>query len=100
MNNFNKQGFCNLRDFIKTIEKIGVVLPKVHDMQIVFDFYDQEKNGKIDYKKLSQEIFDPSIKNKRVYGPQDKLSDGLLNKNLMNMLAGKKYILIHKINYI
>jgi len=80
-----------LRDFIKTIEKIGVVLPKVHDIQLVFDFYDFDKKGRIDYKKFSQDIFDPSIKKRRIYTSNDKENDSLLNKNLVNMLTGKKY---------
>ncbi len=90
LNEFKNKGFCNLRDFIKTIEKIGVVLPRVHDIQLVFDFYDNEKNGRIDYKKLSQDIFDSSKKEKRNFTSNDKVDDSYLNKNQFDILARRK----------
>jgi len=79
-----------LREFIKTIEKIGVVLPKVQDIQLVFDFYDTEKKGRINYKKLGLEIFDSSAKQKRTFALNDKEEEIVLNKHLANILSGKK----------
>jgi hypothetical protein len=48
---------CKLRDFIRAIEKIGVVLGKIHDLHEVFNHYDKEGSGYLDYKKFSFEIF-------------------------------------------
>lgn len=56
-------GLCNLRDFIRTIEKIGVVLGKIHDVQEVFSYYDSEGTGNLDYKKFSVNIFKKEEKN-------------------------------------
>jgi Ca2+-binding EF-hand superfamily protein len=50
-------GLASLRDFIKTIEKIGVVLSKIHDITDVFNYYDPEGSGYIDYKKYATKIF-------------------------------------------
>ena len=46
-----------MREFIKTIEKIGVVLPKIYDIQQVFNYYDTQKKGKLEYKNISEKIF-------------------------------------------
>ncbi len=79
-----------MRDFIKTIEKIGVVLPKVQDFQLVFDFYDAGKKGKIEYKKIAQEVFGPNALQKRTFAANDQENESMLNKNLVNKLTGKK----------
>lgn len=55
-------GLATLRDFIKTIEKIGVVLAKIHDISEVFNYYDQEGTGSIDYKKFASHIFSQDFK--------------------------------------
>lgn len=85
-------GYCNLRDFIKTIEKIGVALPKIHDIQQVFDYYDENKIGKIEYKKLSQEIYNGNTKKIRADQANENVQDNQsnLNQNLVNILKGKK----------
>jgi hypothetical protein len=70
------------------------VLPKVHDVQLVFDYYDSEKKGRIEYKKLAQEIFDPNVKRKRAFAANDRENDNMLNKNLVNILAGRRYFLL------
>lgn len=49
-------GFCSLRDWIKSLEKIGVYFNKVSDIQDVFNYYDTSKSGKIDYKAFSKNI--------------------------------------------
>lgn len=89
-----------MREFIKTIEKIGVVLPKVQDIQLVFDYYDLDKKGRIDYKKLAQEIFDPNTKQKRVFVDNNQEKESLLDKNLINKLTGKKYFSIKYLRII
>ena len=50
-------GLASLRDFIKTVEKIGVVLGKVQDNQEVFNYYDVDNTGFIDYKKFAHNLF-------------------------------------------
>lgn len=39
------------------MEKIGVVLSRVQDIQEIFRFYDSEKKGLINYKEFAQKIF-------------------------------------------
>jgi Ca2+-binding EF-hand superfamily protein len=61
-------GFASLRDFIKTIEKIGVVLGKIHDVTDVFNYYDKETTGSIDYKKFSNLLFSQEEQGKKTNG--------------------------------
>ena len=50
-------GYCNLRDFMRTMEKVGVVMSKVTDLQDIFNYFDEEQSGVIDYKAFCKEIF-------------------------------------------
>lgn len=50
-------GFCNLRNFIKTHERIGVILSKIKDIEEVFNHFDINQTGVINYKKFCHEIF-------------------------------------------
>ena len=54
-------GFCNLRDFMRTMEKVGVVMNRVTDLQDIFNYYDEEQSGVIDYKTFCKEIFQMEI---------------------------------------
>ena len=52
-------GYCNLRTFIKTHERLGVVLSKIKDIEEVFNYYDHDCSGRINYKQFCSEIFNP-----------------------------------------
>ena len=53
---------CNLQNFIKTNERIGVSLSKLTDLEKIFNYFDKEKRGVINYKQFSHDIF--NLKNK------------------------------------
>lgn len=50
-------GFCNLKDFIRTNEKIGVVLSHMQDFQDIFNYFDTDHSGVINYKQFCKIIF-------------------------------------------
>ena len=52
-------GYCNLRTFIKTHERLGVVLSKIKDIEEIFNHYDHDGSGRINYKQFCSEIFNP-----------------------------------------
>lgn len=52
-------GFCNLKDFIRTNEKIGVVLSHMQDFQDIFNYFDTEHIGVINYRQFCKDIFTP-----------------------------------------
>jgi hypothetical protein len=42
---------------MKSIEKIGVLINKAQDMQYIFNHYDKEDKGYINYKQFAKNIF-------------------------------------------
>jgi hypothetical protein len=42
---------------MKTLEKIGVTLAKAHDHQAVFNYYDRNDQGYIDYKQFAKYLY-------------------------------------------
>jgi len=50
-------GLASVRDWIKAMDKVGVVLSRTHDMEEVFKYYDVEKQGVINYKKFAVDLF-------------------------------------------
>ena len=46
-------GYCTLRDWIKTMEKLGIIYPRIQDNQEVFKQYDVENTGHINYKEFA-----------------------------------------------
>lgn len=65
INTNNILGYCKFRDFIKTLDKIGVVLGKIVDNQNVFNHYDTERTGYIDYKKFAFNLFNSNTNAKK-----------------------------------
>ena len=50
-------GFCSLPNFIKTNDRIGVVLPQIKDFEIIFDYFADPESSLLNYKKFIHDIF-------------------------------------------
>ena len=48
---------CNLQNFIKANDKLGVSLSKITDIERVFNYFDRDRKGIINYKQFAHEIF-------------------------------------------
>jgi len=44
-------------EFGKAIEKIGIVIPTKQDLQALFQLYDTDRSGALDYKEFSAILF-------------------------------------------
>ena len=53
----DSSGFCNLQNFIKTNDRLGVVLPKVENFEIIFNFFCDSETSLLNYRKFIREIF-------------------------------------------
>ena len=53
-------GYCNLSTFIKTILKIGVTGFSTGDLTTIFNFYEIDSKGRMNYKKFIDSIFSKS----------------------------------------
>ena len=50
-------GFCTLPNFIKTNDRIGVVLPRLKDFEIIFNYFAEPDTSLLNYRKFIHEIF-------------------------------------------
>eukprot|EP00117_Sycon_ciliatum_P045969 scpid93001/ scgid32982/ Calcyphosin-like protein len=48
-------------EFAKAIEKIGIMIPTQQDLSALFNIYDADKSGAIDYKEFSVGLYGHSV---------------------------------------
>jgi len=53
----NNTGKVNKEDFVKVIEKIGIIVFDKQDFYDLFDFYDSEKKGYLNYYEFASILF-------------------------------------------
>lgn len=49
----NNDGTCQPDEFQKAIEKIGVQLPSKKEITLLFNYYDKDSSGYLDYKEFT-----------------------------------------------
>ena len=49
-------GFCSLPNFIKTNDRIGVVLPEIEDFEIIFNYFADKDTFLLNYKEFIHDI--------------------------------------------
>lgn len=80
----------SLQEWYKAIEKIGVILPSLDDLKALYNYYDTNKDGSLDYKEFSERLFRPHEEQYLnlliVVGKQLRR----LNPELLRDLKGKK----------
>ena len=59
----DNSGLCTIRDWIKAVEKIGVIIQKSNDLQTVFKNYDKLNKGIINYKEFAKNLFEKKQSN-------------------------------------
>ena len=50
-------GFCTLQNFIRVQNRIGVVLPKVRDLEKIFEYFSDPETSLLNYKNFCNIIF-------------------------------------------
>jgi Ca2+-binding EF-hand superfamily protein len=51
-------GECSPDEFKKALEKIGIGFSNDKEMLEIFNFYDSNRNGELDYKEFSSILFE------------------------------------------
>ena len=59
----DSSGFCNLQNFIKANDRLGVVLPNMQNFEIIFNFFSDNETSLLNYIKFIREIFKFKPKN-------------------------------------
>ena len=50
-------GLCNFQNFIKTNERLGLVFKRTNEIEKIFNYFDSDNDGYINYKKFANDIF-------------------------------------------
>jgi len=56
----DNDGHVSLDEWYKAIEKVGVIVPSLDDLRTLFNYYDKDGNGELDYKELADIVIDKS----------------------------------------
>ena len=80
-------GVCEPAEFQKAMEKIGVTIPSKKDTEALFNYYDTDRSGALDYKEFTAILLDkdsavPEKKNQQ-------LGQGLGYKPVPQAVAGQ-----------
>ncbi len=53
----DNDGVVSMNEWFKAIEKVGVVVPLMEDLKALFNMYDVNGNGELDYKEFVHMLF-------------------------------------------
>ena len=53
----DNDGIISMNEWFKAIEKVGVILPSVENLKALFEIYDVNGNGELDYKEFAHTIY-------------------------------------------
>jgi len=57
----NNSGDVQPDEFAKAIEKIGIIIPSKQDLEALFNIYDKDGSGSLDYHEFASEIFGRNV---------------------------------------
>jgi len=57
----NNSGDLSPEEFAKAVEKIGIMIPTKQDLNALFNLYDTDGSGGIDYKEFASNMFGYAI---------------------------------------
>merc|ERR1712060_280712 len=57
----NNNGTVEPDEFAKAVEKIGIMIPTRQDLDTLYNLYDKDQSGTLDYREFASEIFQREI---------------------------------------
>ena len=76
-------GFCTLQNFIRVQNRIGVVLPKIKDLEKIFNYFSDPESSLLNYKNFCNIIFNLDEYN------QNQNEDEYKQKDFISILINK-----------
>ena len=76
-------GFCTLQNFIRVQNRIGVVLPKIKDLEKIFNYFSDPETSLLNYKNFCNMIFNLDEYN------QNQNEDEFKQKDFISILINK-----------
>lgn len=87
-------GYCSLSNFIKTNDRLGVVLPEIKDFEVIFDYFADPETSLLNYKKFIHDIFKFKAINLKENKDIDKEDDFIYILTKKIMYRGGPFVLI------
>ena len=82
----DSSGLCTLQNFIKANDRLGVVLPKFENFEIIFNYFCEPESSLLNYRKFIKEIFNFKPTNENVLIEK---SEEIPDNNFINILTDK-----------
>ena len=80
----DSSGFCSLQNFIKSNDRLGVVLPKLENYEIIYNFFADKETSLLNYRKFIRDIFNFNANKKQIkYNSEEK------SENFVSILTNK-----------
>ena len=83
----DNSGFCNLQNFIKVNDSLGVALPKLENFELIFKYFSEPETSLLNYRKFIHEIFNFKSTNEIIHQPSKK--EELSEKDFINIITEK-----------
>ena len=77
-------GFCTLQNFIRVQNRIGVVLPKIKDLERIFEYFSDPETSLLNYKNFCNIIFNLDEYNQNPNEPEN-----IIERNFISILINK-----------
>ena len=77
-------GFCTLQNFIRVQNRIGVVLPKIKDLERIFEYFSDPETSLLNYKNFCNIIF-----NLDEYSQNPNESENIIERDFISILINK-----------
>ena len=68
----DSSGFCTLQNFIRTNDRLGVVLPKFEYYELIFKYFADPETYFLNYRKFIQEIFNFKSTNEKTQSEKNE----------------------------
>ena len=77
-------GFCTLQNFIRVQNRIGVVLPKIKDLERIFEYFSDPETSLLNYKNFCNIIF-----NLDEYSQNPNEPENIIERDFISILINK-----------
>jgi Ca2+-binding EF-hand superfamily protein len=81
----DNSGFVSFEEWIRAIEKIGVVLPEGTNLREIFTLYDTDSSGELDYREFIAGVFGENSASGKFLAPQKASSPAIQQQGLLSL---------------
>ena len=83
----DSSGLCTLQNFIKVNDRLGIVLPKLDNFEIIFNYFVEPETSLLNYRKFIHDIFNFKSTNEKII--QREKEEEIPEKDFIRILTEK-----------